>query len=264
MTPPIIQTILCAIVFATNLFRCFAKNYQPGLAKTVLRLMEITSAESEVIGRLAEAWLVGRRPAFSKLSVAVQRRVVQSQLVRLSVVADFDLVEQVRESVEKFVSIGSRFSVSRDTNGALKLREQPSVRFNGDELQVNLQGRAGDVKFDGAVLNWRMQTTTREIRHQKNKFGREFFDADKTGDKILLRHWRAGDRFQPIGLKTGAKLQDLFTNAKIPRDRRRDLIVAVAAGGEIFWVEGLRISEKFKLTAETRRRLVWRCRRRNP
>ncbi|HEY1490946.1 MAG TPA: tRNA lysidine(34) synthetase TilS C-terminal domain-containing protein, partial [Verrucomicrobiae bacterium] len=58
-----------------------------------------------------------------------------------------------------------------------------------------------------------------------------------------------------------AKLQDLFTNAKIPRDRRRDLIVAESAAGEIFWVEGLRISENFKLTPETRRLLVWRWRR---
>jgi TilS substrate C-terminal domain len=57
-------------------------------------------------------------------------------------------------------------------------------------------------------------------------------------------------------------LQDLFTNAKIHRDRRRHLIVAAADGGEIFWVEGLRMAENFKLTAETGRRLVWQWRRR--
>jgi hypothetical protein len=38
-------------------------------------------------------------------------------------------------------------------------------------------------------------------------------------------------------------------------------MVAEAAGGEIFWVEGLRISENFKLTAGTKRRLVWRWHR---
>jgi len=38
-------------------------------------------------------------------------------------------------------------------------------------------------------------------------------------------------------------------------------VVAEAADGEIFWVEGLRISEKFKLTPETQRWLVWRWRR---
>ncbi|HTV75553.1 MAG TPA: tRNA lysidine(34) synthetase TilS, partial [Candidatus Baltobacteraceae bacterium] len=83
----------------------------------------------------------------------------------------------------------------------------------------------------------------------------------KIGGKIILRHWRAGDRFQLIGSKSAPKLQDLFTNAKIPREWRRNLIVAEAADGEIFWVEGLRISENFKLTARTKRRLAWNWRR---
>ena len=96
----------------------------------------------------------------------------------------------------------------------------------------------------------------------QKKPGREVFDADQIGGHIILRHWRPGDRFQPIGLGSAVKLQDLFTNAKVPRDRRRGLIVAAAAGGDIFWVEGLRISGNFKVTAETRRQLVWHwCRR---
>jgi hypothetical protein len=39
--------------------------------------------------------------------------------------------------------------------------------------------------------------------------------------------------------------------------RRRNLILATTVGGEIFWVEGLRIAEKFKLTPATKRQLVW-------
>jgi len=85
----------------------------------------------------------------------------------------------------------------------------------------------------------------------------EFFDADKIGGKIILRHWRTGDRFQPIGLKSPAKLQDLFVNAKIPAARRRTLVLATTAAGEIFWVESLRIGEHFKLTPATRRQLDW-------
>jgi hypothetical protein len=49
----------------------------------------------------------------------------------------------------------------------------------------------------------------------------------------------------------------LFTNAKVPRERRRGLIVAEASDGQIFWVEGLRISENFKITPQTKRQLVW-------
>jgi tRNA(Ile)-lysidine synthase len=90
--------------------------------------------------------------------------------------------------------------------------------------------------------------------------GREIFDAERIGRTVILRHWRAGDRFQPLGMKAPVKLQDLFTNAKIPRERRRELLVATA-GGEIFWVEGLRLAEGFKLTKGTKRGLVWQWNR---
>jgi tRNA(Ile)-lysidine synthase len=59
-------------------------------------------------------------------------------------------------------------------------------------------------------------------------------------------------------MRSALKLQDIFTNEKVPRSRRHDVIVAVAASGEVFWVEGLRISERFKITDGTARCLEWR------
>ena len=59
----------------------------------------------------------------------------------------------------------------------------------------------------------------------------------------------------------GVKLQDLFTNARIGRQARHAMVVAENSGGEIFWVEGLRISERFKLTKRTIRCLQWRWER---
>jgi tRNA(Ile)-lysidine synthase len=248
------------------------KNYQPGLNKTILRLMEIIGAESAMVGKSAGDWLKQRKRDFEHLPVAIQRRVLQLQLERLNVIVDFDLVEQLRETAGKFVSVGSGLSVSRGANGELKLREQQSAKFNASWIDVKLLGWGGWVNFDGVKFNWKKcfvgdEVTSLKSKNQSlltsapTKLKMEFFDADKIGDKIILRHWRAGDRFQPIGLKSSAKLQDLFTNAKIPRERRRSLIMAAASDGEIFWVEGLRISENFKLLPETKRRLVWRWRR---
>jgi tRNA(Ile)-lysidine synthase len=92
--------------------------------------------------------------------------------------------------------------------------------------------------------------------------GVERFDADAVGDRIILRHWRRGDRFRPIGMPSAVKLQDLFANARVPKAERHQRLVATTANGEIFWVEGLRISEGFKLHSETRRLLEWKWRRR--
>jgi tRNA(Ile)-lysidine synthase len=264
------------------------RRYQPALAKTILRLMEIVGAEAEAIGGVARQWVEigcksrgdealgksGKRKAesgkletphvishsFASLPVAVQRRVLQLQLTEFGVAPDFELIEQLRVSPGKFVSVGSSVSVARDAGGKLDRKKHVASGFNANETAVNLVGSAGDVEFDGVHLGWRLEAGTNCVRPHGRKT-REFFDADKVGGKITLRHWRPGDRLQPIGLKSPVKLQDLFTNRKIPRARRRKLMLAVAENREIFWVEGLRISENFKLTPQTRRRLVWRWRR---
>ena len=234
------------------------KKYQPGLAKTVLRLMEITGAEAEFVSATAAAWLAKPAMAFARLPVAVQRKVLQEQLVASGVVADFDLVEQLRVATGKFVSVSSDLSVARDADGKIKLanvKERLAEKFKADEFKLNLSGRAGRVEFAGLKFGWTLKRyggSRGRSPHQT-----EFFDADKIGGEIILRHWRAGDRFQPIGMKSAVKLQDFFVNAKIPMVRRRNLILATTVGGEIFWVEGLRIAEKFKLTPATKRQLVW-------
>jgi hypothetical protein len=57
------------------------------------------------------------------------------------------------------------------------------------------------------------------------------------------------------------KVQDLLVNQKVPKELRKGLIVATTEAGELFWVEKVRISERFRLYPETKRRLQWRWRR---
>ncbi|HUA67568.1 MAG TPA: tRNA lysidine(34) synthetase TilS [Candidatus Saccharimonadales bacterium] len=254
------------------------RRYQPSLTKTILRLMEIVGAEADVIGEMARQWLketgrsgspghlqkVRRRKSdLADLPVAVQRRVLQSQLTKLRVLVDFDLVERLRRSTGVFVSISPNLSIGRDAVGRVSLRAEPAAGFKVNKLTVNLAGRAGEVDFANVRFRWHFRRAKKFERFGR-RTGCELFDAEKVGGQIILRHWRPGDRFQPIGLKSAAKLQDLFVNQKISRARRHELIVAETASGKIFWVEELRIGEGFKLTPKTKRCLNWTWRRRSP
>ncbi|MEI7807619.1 MAG: tRNA lysidine(34) synthetase TilS [Verrucomicrobiota bacterium] len=243
------------------------KNYQPAVDKTVLRLMEIVGAEAEFAGDAARNRLspgsVDGIP-FDKLPLAVQRKALQQQLNEAGVAADFDLVEQLRQTAGKFVSVDSDFSVARDAAGKISLRKHFDNGFKADELKMKLSGRAGRVEFGALEIHWAVKKYNSSRGRSEPDWppphqpGTEFFDADKIGAKIILRHWQPGDRFQPIGLKSAVKLQDLFVNAKIPAARRRELVLATTGAGEIFWVESLRLGEKFKLTSRTRRQFVWK------
>jgi tRNA(Ile)-lysidine synthase len=251
--------------------------YQPAVDKTVLRLMDIVGAEAELAGEMAKTvvsslQLDSIRPhaeRYNNLSVAVQRKVLRQQLAGLGLLPDFELVEALRETPGKFVSVSPALSVARDASGKVFCREQAVGKFNSAELKLKLSGRAGRAEFAGRKFQWKKSATIGFKSKSATRLGAarvgdrqpamrlEYFDADKVGGEITLRHWRPGDRFQPIGLKSAVKLQDLFVNAKIPVARRRELVLAVSAAGEIFWVEGLRIGEKAKLTLATRRKLAW-------
>jgi len=83
------------------------------------------------------------------------------------------------------------------------------------------------------------------------------FDADALGLRLDVRPWRAGDRMRPAGLGGSRSLQDLFTDRKVPRERRRALPVVVA-GDEIAWVPDVAIGERFVAGPRTKRRVALR------
>jgi tRNA(Ile)-lysidine synthase len=70
---------------------------------------------------------------------------------------------------------------------------------------------------------------------------------------VEVRAWRPGDRMRPAGLGGTKSLQDLFTDRKVPRERRNRLPVVVCAG-EIAWVPEVAVGEAF---TGGRIRLAW-------
>ncbi len=80
-------------------------------------------------------------------------------------------------------------------------------------------------------------------------------DATKLGKELLVRTWDEGDSIRPLGLDGRKKLQDVFSDAKVPRSLRRQLPVLVA-GGRIAWVAGVAVSDEFKLEPQTSRSAV--------
>ncbi len=250
-------------------------------------------------GRLlrAEAGKQGN-PLFEDLPVAVQRQGLRRQLLDLGIEPDFELVEQLRQQAGRPVNLSlgqasgdakptrtgprqvvggtrqtgreheeegtggppaRRYAV-RERSGRVRLQAEAPAGFSFSSANVNIENRVGAVEFDGVRVSWRIDSS-KAVARPRAGISRECFDADRVGSLVRVRHWQPGDRFQPIGMSRAVKLQDFFTNQRIPRDQRRQLLVAATARGEVFWVEGARISERFKLTRQTNRRLQWSWKR---
>jgi tRNA(Ile)-lysidine synthase len=233
--------------------------YQPALTRCVLREMELARAEADLVGELASQWLARGRKPLERLPVAVQRQVIQEQLHQLGQPVDFELVESLRTRPNQPVPVRPGQCLILAANGRARLQKAEKTGFETGFLRLNLNRRSRAADFGPVKITWEL--ADKKGMNYARQPNTEHFDAGKVGAAVCLRHWQPGDRFQMIGAAAPAKLQDIFTNLKVPRSERRRRVVAATRQGVLFWVEGLRIGEGFKLDKTTVRRLEWKWRR---
>jgi tRNA(Ile)-lysidine synthase len=141
-----------------------------------------------------------------------------------------------RDELEQLMSLGRHGTKSLDLGGGLRaVAEYGTLRFTRApdteppapvELPVPGHVRFGDWELE-ARMGGPGDVTVRDV-----------------GDVVTVRAWRDGDRMRPAGLGGSKSLQDLFTDRKVPRALRRTLPV-VESEGEIVWVAGVAVGERF-------------------
>ncbi len=77
-------------------------------------------------------------------------------------------------------------------------------------------------------------------------------DLDKISFPVIIRHWKKGDYFFPLGMNHRKKLSDYFVDRKISRVKKEKILI-LESEGKIVWVIGERLDERFKVTALTSR-----------
>jgi tRNA(Ile)-lysidine synthase len=73
-----------------------------------------------------------------------------------------------------------------------------------------------------------------------------FLDVAKLEFPLLLRKWKEGDRFQPLGMKGSKLLSDFFADNKFSLTMKEATWV-LESGGNIVWLLGHRLDDRYKL-----------------
>lgn len=66
-------------------------------------------------------------------------------------------------------------------------------------------------------------------------------------ERLVVRGWRPGDRYRPLGAPGRRKLQDLFTDRGIPVEQRHRLPVIESRAGDILWIPGFPPADAHRL-----------------
>jgi tRNA(Ile)-lysidine synthase len=75
-------------------------------------------------------------------------------------------------------------------------------------------------------------------------------DSAKIKFPLIIRRWKRGDFFYPLGMKQKKKLSDYFIDRKYSLVRKENVLI-LESEGKIVWIIGERIDERCKVTEST-------------
>lgn len=88
-------------------------------------------------------------------------------------------------------------------------------------------------------------------------------DYDRISFPVMLRHWKPGDIFRPLGMKGSKKISDFLINSKVSLPDKENIWV-LESDKNIAWVVNHRIDDRFRITPQTNQIFLLEYKSTNP
>lgn len=145
-----------------------------------------------------------------------------------------------RQAGTRFFSASHQLTKDRDTL-IITLRQE-------EELQpVFITAETQEIQSPVA-LTFAKAAAGITIEHDPNT---AYLDLDRLTFPLTLRRWKAGDSFQPLGMKGSKKISDFLIDQKVPLPHKKEVLL-LCSGNAIVYVLGHRPDERFKVGDHTK------------
>jgi tRNA(Ile)-lysidine synthase len=247
------------------------KYYNPNIAETLSRFSAIVRCEdewieSEIIAPLfakcvsasENDMLALSAPMLEKMNPAAQRRIIRKAIATVKGDArriSYSHIEAVvnllhKSGIRKHLDLPDGIRAER--NGDILVfskYEQAKAEIPYFEYSLSAPGTIF-IKETGMYLRF----SCAEIRRLQDcpAFSPTvaYFDTDALTFPMVVRQFRPGDRFCPLGMTGTQKVKDFFINSKVPANERKKCPI-VLSGGKIIWIAGYRTDESAKIRSST-------------
>jgi tRNA(Ile)-lysidine synthase len=125
----------------------------------------------------------------------------------------------------------------------------PIAEDNDVEISVDCDTTSamlGDMQFTFDTLDRKSIETLNQGAYVA------LIDADKVSFPLTIRRWREGDTMVPFGMTGRKKISDMLIDAKVSLADKREQYVLLS-GGDVAWLVGRRIDNRYAVKKETSR-----------
>ncbi|MCJ8211413.1 tRNA lysidine(34) synthetase TilS [Mucilaginibacter sp. RS28] len=130
-------------------------------------------------------------------------------------------------------------------------REQLILSPQSNYLPTNVQVNANDETCIWGTYQFKISHTSAQVPIPPDP-AIAMIDSDQLIFPLTVRSWELSDAFRPLGMESRKKLSDFFIARKIPLHRKSRIPIVVNGNGEIIWIAGLRLDDRYKITAATK------------
>lgn len=182
-------------------------------------------------------------------------RVVPLQTVLYEIIKVFGFTaHQVPDAVALLKSETGRY-IQSHTHRIIKNRNWLIIAPTHRAAAQNILIEADDdvIYFEEGIIKINRTTTAEHKIKQSPMFAQ--LDINDIAFPLLLRRWKQGDYFYPLGMPKKKKLSRFFVDKKLSLTEKENVWV-VEMNKKILWVVGMRIDNRFKITAQSKQLLI--------
>ncbi|HEX5151914.1 MAG TPA: tRNA lysidine(34) synthetase TilS [Parafilimonas sp.] len=158
--------------------------------------------------------------------------------------------KQIDEVKKLFVADNSSY-VQSSSHRIIKNRKWLIIAPNENEASnfILIEKSDQQIKFKNGVLQFEWMPTLHFTLQTLNSIAQ--LDAKHIQYPLLLRKWKQGDYFYPLGMQKKKKLSRFFIDQKLSATAKENIWV-LEMNKKIIWVIGYRIDDRCKITASTK------------
>ena len=217
------------------------KEINPKVCYALNSLSELAREDNEIINKYLTT-------DFFEASKQEQKRLIYKILVDNNIDYDREKIENLQKFIEKNRNSksGKKTSIADDLwlyVSDKKVEVVASLKKNEEQVQITHCGkyRFEDYEFSIEACDKKIDN----IAFPKDDDFAAYISTDKID--FVLRHRQDGDRITPLGLCGSQKIQKYLNEKKIPA-HEKDKLVLLTRDKEVFWVAGVGLSDKIKVT----------------